>query len=115
MIVFINYKKRFFLGKLEEEFDTHYNGVPLVNDKSQWEKSIYKTKLLKPNEGTLDCGFLCKDVEKSNGCNFIFVDDQICYFGKSSHTKGTIDLDLLNITIFITEGKRFTFTTQQNI
>ena len=94
-------------GKLKEEFNNHYNGIPLVNDKSQWQKSIYKTKELRSNEGLLDCGFICKDVEKDSGCNLILLHSRICYFGKASHTEGTVELNLSDATVYVTEGKIF--------
>ena len=80
----------------------------------QWKRHIYKDKELKKGEGLLDCGFICKEVEKAVGCDLIVYHDSICYLGKSSHTSGSIGVELFNKTVYLTQGRLLIFKFEQH-
>ena len=55
-------------------------------------------------DNELDCSFLCNNVEKENSCDLFAFEDQKCYFGSSGESKGLIENDLANATIYVTKG-----------
>ena len=56
----------------------------------------------------VDCAFICKYGEKTNGCDLFFFEDEICYLGKISQTSGAIGENPVNATIYMTQGEFFT-------
>ena len=83
--------------KLQTEFGT-YHAIKSVDSK---KALLYKAENA-ANE--VDCSFICKYGEKTNGCDLFFFEDEICYLGKNSQT-GAIGENPVNATIYITEGK----------
>ena len=53
---------------------------------------------------SLDCAFICKHGEKTNGCDLFFFENEICYMGKTSQT-GEVGVNPVNATIYMTQGK----------
>ena len=86
------------------EFQSTYHAIDLIDNKSVWQKYIYQSKELEDIDTVLDCSFLCKNVERKNNCDLFAFEDQICYLGKSSFADGNVQLDLIDITIYLTEG-----------
>ena len=43
-------------------------------------------------------------MERKNNCDLFAFEDQTCYLGKSSFADGNVELDLIDITIYLTEG-----------
>ena len=86
------------------DFQATYHAIDLIDNKSVWQKYIYQSKELEDIDTVLDCSFLCKNVERKNNCDLFAFEDQICYLGKSSFAEGTVELDLMDITIYLTEG-----------
>ena len=95
----------FFQGKMLAEFQSTYHAIDLIDKKNVWQKYIYQSKELEDIDTVLDCSFLCKNVERKNNCDLFAFENQICYLGKSSFADGSVELDLINITIYLTEGK----------
>lgn len=58
-------------------------------------------------DNELDCSFLCNNVEKENSCDIFAFEDQKCYFGSSGESKGLIENDLVNATIYVTKGNKY--------
>ena len=55
----------------------------------------------------LDCSFLCKNVEKGNACELFAHENGTCHFGKASHTSGEVGTELIDATIYTTDGKSY--------
>ena len=83
--------------KLQTEFAT-YHAIKSVDSK----KALFYKAGNAENE--VDCGFICKYGEKTNGCDLFFFENEICYLGKSSQT-GAIGGNPVNATIYMTQGK----------
>ena len=94
----------FFQGKMLAEFQSTYHSIDWIDNKNVWQKHIYRSKELEDIDTVLDCSFLCKNVERKNNCDLFAFEDQICYLGKSSFADGNVELDLIDITIYLTEG-----------
>ena len=63
----------FSLEKLKEDFQTTYSELTYIKDDSYWKNYIYSTSDLPYPADRLDCSFLCRNVEKPNGCDlFLF-------------------------------------------
>ena len=84
-------------AKLQTEFAT-YHAIKSVDSK----KALFYKAGNAENE--VDCGFICKYGEKTNGCDLFFFENEICYLGKSSQT-GAIGGNPVNATIYMTQGK----------
>ena len=84
--------------KLQTEFAT-YHAIKSVDSK---KALLYKAE----NAATeVDCAFICKYGEKTNGCELFFFEDEICYLGKTSQTSGAIGVNPINATIYMSQGK----------
>ena len=83
--------------KLQTVFET-YNVIKSVDTK---KALLYKAENA-ANE--VDCSFICKYGERTNGCDLFFFENEICYLGKSSQT-GEIGENPVNATIYMTQGK----------
>ena len=83
--------------KLQTEFAT-YHAIKSVDSK---KALLYKAENA---ENEVDCAFICKYGEKTNGCDLFFFENEICYLGKSSQT-GAIGGNPVNATIYMTQGK----------
>ena len=56
------------------------------------------------SDNEFDCSFLCK-IKK---CDLFAYENDTCYFGKASHTSGVVETELVDATIYITNGKFYT-------
>jgi hypothetical protein len=82
---------------LQTEFAT-YHAIKSVDSK---KALLYKAE----NAATdVDCAFICKYGEKTNGCDLFFFENEICYMGKTSQT-GEVGVNPVNATIYMTQGK----------
>ena len=77
----------------------------MVDTQVIWSNYVYDNKPVESMYNYLDCSFLCKNVEKGNDCDLFAFEENSCYFGKSGHSLGVIETDLLDATIYITSGK----------
>ena len=68
---------------------------------------MYDFKEMGDIDNELDCSFLCNNVEKENSCDIFAFEDQKCYFGSSGESKGLIENDLVNATIYVTKGNKY--------
>ena len=73
--------------------------------KAVWEKYTYDSKEMGSKDNYLDCSFVCKNIEKENGCDLFALEGQICYVGKANHITGAIETEVSDATIYITDGK----------
>ena len=82
---------------MQTEFAT-YHAIKSVDSK---KALLYKAE----NAATdVDCAFICKYGEKTNGCDLFFFENEICYMGKTSQT-GEVGVNPVNATIYMTQGK----------
>ena len=95
----------FHIAKLKADFEATYNTVKLVDSEIVWEQYVYDNKAMETMYNELDCSFICKNVEKDNACDLFAFENNSCYFGKSSHTSGEVETELVDATIYITNGK----------
>ena len=82
----------------------NYNTIKFIDIKTVWEKNVYDFREMGDIDNELDCSFLCNNVEKENFCDLFVFEDQKCYFGSSGESKGVIENDLANATIYVTKG-----------
>ena len=82
----------------------NYNTIKFIDIKTVWEKNVYDFREMGDIDNELDCSFLCNNVEKENSCDLFAFEDQKCYFGSSGESKGVIENDLANATIYVTKG-----------
>ena len=82
---------------MQTEFAT-YHAIKSVDSK---KALLYKAE----NAATdVDCAFICKYGEKTNGCDLFFFENEICYMGKTSQT-GEVGVNPVDATIYMTQGK----------
>ena len=103
--MYVHYIGELFLAKLKADFDATYHTIKMVDTQVIWSNYIYDNKAMENMYNYLDCSFLCKNVEKGNACDLFTFEEHSCYFGKSGHSAGVIETDLLDATIYITSGK----------
>ena len=69
-VVSINFLARytfFSIEKIQNDFENTYSKLTFVHDESYWEKHIYMILELTEPTNHIDCSFLCRNIEKSNG------------------------------------------------
>ena len=89
------------LAKIQSDLDTVYNKLTYVADDTIWSKHIYSFEEFEVPMNILDCTFHCLNVQKPNGCQLFAFENMICYFGKSSHTSGNLEISLTNATVYM--------------
>ena len=57
-----------------QDLQNTYTKLTYVHDDSYWAKHIYLTKTLPEPADYLDCSFLCRNVEKPNGCDLFLME-----------------------------------------
>ena len=57
-----------------QDLQNTYTKLTYVHDDSYWAKHIYITKTLPEPADYLDCSFLCRNVEKPNGCDLFLME-----------------------------------------
>ena len=62
------------LEKMLQDLQNTYTKLTYVHDDSYWAKHIYLTKTLPEPADYLDCSFLCRNVEKPNGCDLFLME-----------------------------------------
>ena len=63
-----------FTEELTEDWENTYEELTYIKDESHWQKYIYyKTELAKPAD-MLECSFMCRNVQKSNGCDMFLME-----------------------------------------
>ena len=101
----VYYIDKLISAKLKADFDATYHTIKMVDTQVIWSNYIYDNKAMENMYNYLDCSFLCKNVEKGNACDLFTFEEHSCYLGKSRHSTGVIETDLLDATIYITTGK----------
>ena len=61
-----------------QDLENTYLELTFVHDESHWEKFIYKSSTLPVPADFLDCSFICRNVEKSNGCDLFVMEVKSC-------------------------------------
>ena len=56
------------------DLENTYYKLTYVKDELYWEKHIYKSMTLPEPADTLDCSFICRNVEKPNGCDLFLME-----------------------------------------
>ena len=64
----------FFIGKLVQDLEETYSNLTLVQDETKWQEFIYKSSTLDDPADVLDCSFVCRNVEKPNGCDLFVME-----------------------------------------
>ena len=63
-----------FTEELTEDWENTYKELTYIKDESHWQKYIYhKAELPKPAD-MLECSFMCRNVQKSNGCDLFLME-----------------------------------------
>ena len=57
-----------------QDLEETYSNITLVQDETIWQEFIYKSSLLEEPADALDCSFICRNVEKSNGCDLFVME-----------------------------------------
>ena len=57
-----------------QDLQNTYTKLTYVHDDSYWAKYIYLTKTLPEPANYLDCSFVCRNVEKPNGCELFLME-----------------------------------------
>ena len=98
-----------FSEKLLENLEATYKRLTYVRDESYWAKHFYKAVDLPSPADRLDCSFMCRDVEKPNGCEFFIWDVssnqscQLLYINPLLGKIGNTDFDFFRDQLAILE------------
>ena len=93
-------------------FEATYYELTYIEDEKYWTKYFYANKKLPLPNDFMDCSFVCNNVEKDNGCEIFYFQDQTCYLGYATKSDGTqLGSNLLNKTLFATIGALNTITS----
>ena len=57
-----------------QDLEETYSNLTLVQDETKWQEFIYKSSTLDEPADELDCSFVCRNVEKSNGCDLFVME-----------------------------------------
>ena len=57
-----------------------YDEITFVSNNNEWQKHIYLTDELEKPADFLDCSFICRNVEKPNGCDLFLMEVKMIYF-----------------------------------
>ena len=97
------------LAKVKSDLNSIYHHLTYVSTETIWSKHVYASEEMVLPMDLLDCIFHCLNVQKPNGCEFFAYEDDICYFGKTSHTSGSLEVSVINATIYVNEAGKNTF------
>ena len=57
---------------MNEVFDANYYELSYIEDESNWKTYFYAKKSLPHPGDFMDCSFICKSVERDNGCEMFY-------------------------------------------
>ena len=57
----------FSIEKIQNDFENTYSKLTFVHDETYWQKHIYKVLELIEPTNHLDCSFICRNIDKSDG------------------------------------------------
>ena len=64
--------KTYFLERVNEVFDANYYELSYIEDESNWKTYFYAKKSIPHPGDFMDCSFICKSVERDNGCEIFY-------------------------------------------
>ena len=65
---------------MTQDLEATYDEITYVSNNNEWQKHIYLTDELEKPADFLDCSFICRNVEKPNGCDLFLMEVKIIYF-----------------------------------
>ena len=78
----------FSIEKIQNDLENTYSKLTSVLDESYWQKHIYMIITLTEPTNHIDCSFICRNIEKSNGeCDLFLMEVMsiliLCHIGKN--------------------------------
>ena len=65
---------------MKQDLEATYDELTYVSNNNEWQKHIYLTNELEKPADFLDCSFICRNVEKPNGCDLFLMEVKMIIF-----------------------------------
>ena len=68
------------LDKMTNDWETTYTELNFIKDEANWKTHIFRKAELPQPADVLECSFLCKNVERQNGCDLFLMEVSLEFF-----------------------------------
>ena len=65
---------------MTNDWETTYTELNYIKDESHWKTHIFRKADLSQPADVLECSFLCKNVERQNGCDLFLMEVSFRYY-----------------------------------